>query len=37
MLVSLCSTGTGDINEFRHLLSQPGLDTNIFDKVIMQS
>ena len=29
----LCSSGTGDISEFQYLLSQPGLDTNIYDKV----
>ena len=32
-LLLLCSSGTGDISEFQYLLSQPGLDTNIFDKV----
>ena len=26
------SVGTGDISEFQYLLSQPGLDVNIYDK-----
>ena len=28
----LRSKGTGDIRDFQHLLSQPGLDVNIYDK-----
>ena len=32
-LLFLCSSGTGDISEFQYLLSQPGLDTNIYNKV----
>ena len=32
-LLVLCVKNIGDINEFLFLLSQPGVDPNIYDKV----
>ena len=33
-LLALCRDNTGDIKEFTYILSQPGVDPNIFDQVI---
>ena len=35
-LLTLCRDNTGDIQEFRYVLSQPGVDPNIYDQVLMQ-
>ena len=33
-LLELCNDNTGDIQEFRYILSQPGVDPNVYDQVL---
>ena len=33
-LFALCRDNTGDIQEFIYILSQPGVDPNVYDEVI---
>ena len=33
-LLRHCYDNTGDIQEFRYILSQPGVDPNIYDQVL---